>query len=92
MREHLQALRVTPSQTNLEERDMKSKAVFLGVVVAAFTVPAYAGVSQETRDACWRAAERVSPILTQPEKEQYVANCLANASAGTPPPKNDKRY
>ena len=71
---------------------MKSKAVLLGVVLFVFTLPAHAGVSQETRDACWRAAERVSPILTQPEKEQYVANCLANATAGTPPPKNDKRY
>jgi hypothetical protein len=27
MREHSQALRVTPSQTNLEEREMESKAV-----------------------------------------------------------------
>ena len=72
---------------------MKSKAVLLGIVFAAFIVPAYAdGVSQQTRDACWRAAQRVSPILTEPEKEQYVANCLANATAVTPPPKNDTRY
>ena len=72
---------------------MKSNAVLLGVVFAALIVPAYAGgVSQQTRDACWRAAQRVSPILTEPEKEQYVANCIANATAGTPPPKNDKRY
>lgn len=41
---------------------------------------------QSVYDACWRAAERVTPILTQPEKEQYVANCLADWSAGTPPP------
>ncbi len=72
---------------------MKSNAVLLGVVFATLIVPAYAGgVSQQTRDACWRAAQRVSPILTEPEKEQYVANCIANATAGTPPPKNDKRY
>ena len=67
---------------------MKSKAVLLGIVFAAFIVPAKAGgVSQQTRDACWRAAQRVSLILTEPEKEQYVANCLADATAGTPPPK-----
>ena len=72
---------------------MKSKAVLLGIVFFALIVPAYAeGVSQQTRDACWRAAQRVSPILTEPEKEQYVANCIANATAGMPPPKNDKRY
>jgi hypothetical protein len=73
---------------------MKSKAVLLGIVFAALMVPAtYAGgVSQETRDACWRAAQRVSPILTEPEKEAYVANCIANATAGTPPPKKESKY
>jgi hypothetical protein len=72
---------------------MTIKAVLLGTLFAAFIVPAHAGgVSQQTRDACWRAAQRVSPILTEPEKEQYVANCLANATAGTPPPTNDSRY
>jgi hypothetical protein len=68
-----------------------TKAVLLGVVFGAFVIPASAGgVSQQTRDACWRAAQQVSPILTEPEKEQYVANCIASATAGTPPPKKDK--
>jgi hypothetical protein len=40
-------------------------------------------------DACWRAAQRVTPILTEPEKEQYVANCLADWTAGTPPPRGN---
>ena len=37
-------------------------------------------------DLCWRAAQRVTPILTEPEKEAYVANCIADWTAGTPPP------
>jgi hypothetical protein len=70
---------------------MTCKAVLSGVVFGALVVPAYGGgVSQETRDACWRAAQQVSPILTEPEKEQYVANCIANATAGTPPPIKNK--
>jgi hypothetical protein len=55
------------------------------IALTLLTIPARA-VPQEVRDACWIAAERVTPILTQPEKEQYVANCIADATAGTPPP------
>jgi hypothetical protein len=70
---------------------MKAKTLLLGVVFGALVAPANAGdVSQATRDACWRAAQQVSPILTEPEKEQYIANCIADATAGTPPPKKDK--
>jgi hypothetical protein len=53
--------------------------------LALTVTPAFA-VPQWVNDACWRAAERVTPILTQLEKEQYVANCLADWAAGTPPP------
>jgi hypothetical protein len=60
-----------------------------GAVVA--TTPAFAA-PQWVQDACWRAAQRVTPRLTEPEKEQYIANCLADWSAGTPPPKGKKSY
>jgi hypothetical protein len=38
---------------------------------------------EETQDerACERAAELVRPALRADEKEAYIANCLANASA-----------
>jgi hypothetical protein len=60
------------------------------VFVMALVLLAYAGPASAAPrwvyDACWRAAQRVTPILTQPEKEQYVANCVADWTAGTPPP------
>jgi hypothetical protein len=40
----------------------------------------------EVERQCILAAERVTPILTQPEKEQYIANCIADWTAGSPPP------
>jgi hypothetical protein len=35
--------------------------------------PAFAA-PQWVETACWRAAQRVSPILTEPEKEQYIVH------------------
>ena len=63
---------------------MKLNPLFAAAIVLTAT-PAFAA-PQWVETACWRAAQRVTPILTEPEKEQYVANCLADWTAGTPPP------
>ncbi|MEX1060348.1 MAG: hypothetical protein WED13_04945 [Methyloceanibacter sp.] len=65
---------------------MNRKSVMIGVGVAslalaALMTPALAGVSQATRTACERAAEQVRPALRADEKEAFIANCLANATA-----------
>ena len=41
---------------------------------------------QWVEDACWRAANRVRPALRAREKEAYITNCIADWTAGTPPP------
>jgi hypothetical protein len=61
----------------------KRSFVTIGVAflaLAALMTPASA-VSEEARRACERAADRQLPILTATEKEAFIANCLANASA-----------
>ena len=60
--------------------------VVAGLIVSA--TPTLAAPPEVERQ-CFLAAERVTPILTQPEKEQYIANCIANWTAGTPPPPRD---
>ena len=49
-----------------------------------FATPAFAA-PQSVEDACWRYAQRVTPYLTEREKEAYIANCIADWTAGTPP-------
>jgi hypothetical protein len=63
---------------------MKLKPVLAAGIVLAAT-PAFAA-PQWVEDACWRAAVRVSPILSPREREAYIANCIADWTAGTPPP------
>jgi hypothetical protein len=66
----------------------------LKIVVAGFVftaTPAFAA-PQWVEDACWRAAQRVTPILTEREKEAYIANCIADWTAGTPPPQSRRSY
>jgi hypothetical protein len=65
---------------------MKLKPVTIFVAGVALTATPTFAAPQWVDIACWQAAQRVTPILTQPEKEQYVANCLADWTAGTPPP------
>jgi hypothetical protein len=60
-----------------------------GVVLVA--TPALAA-PQWVETACWRAANRVLPALSAREKEAYVANCLADWTAGTPPPQGRRSY
>jgi hypothetical protein len=55
-----------------------------------FATPAFAA-PQWVESACWRAAQRVTPILREPEKEAYVANCIADWAAGTPPPQGSQK-
>ncbi len=64
-------------------------AIALALTVPA--VPAIAGVSQAARTACEKAPERVRPALRADEKEAWIANCLADASTGSPP-KKDSGY
>jgi hypothetical protein len=63
---------------------MKLNPLFVAAIVLTPT-PTFAAPPEVERQ-CFLAAERVTPILTQPEKEQYIANCIANWTAGTPPP------
>ena len=56
-----------------------------------FATPAFAA-PQWVEDACWRYAQRVTPYLTEREKEAYVTNCIADWTAGTPPPQGRRSY
>ena len=56
-----------------------------------FATPAFAA-PQRVYDACWRAGSRVLPRLTAREREAYVANCIADWTAGTPPPQGRRSY
>jgi hypothetical protein len=41
---------------------------------------------QWVEDRCWYHANRVRPALNAREREAYIANCIADWTAGTPPP------
>ena len=56
-----------------------------------FATPAFAA-PQSVEDACWRYAQRVTPYLSEREKEAYITNCIADWTAGTPPPHGRKSY
>ena len=58
------------------------------LALAVLMTPALAGVSPAQRTACERAALYVRPALTAREKEAWIANCLADATVGSPPKKN----
>ncbi len=47
--------------------------------------PAFAA-PRWVEDLCWYHANRVLPALSAREREAYVANCLADYTAGSPPP------
>jgi hypothetical protein len=46
--------------------------------------PAFAA-PQWVEDTCWHNAVRVRPALGPREREGYIANCIADWTAGTPP-------
>jgi hypothetical protein len=62
---------------------------FAGVVL---TATAALAAPQWVETACWRAANRVLPALDAREREAYVANCIADWTAGTPPPQGRRSY
>lgn len=72
---------------------MDEKYLTVGACVASLTLavlitPALGKpVTQAQRDACERAALDVRPALRADEKEAWIANCLADATAGSPPKK-----
>ncbi len=67
---------------------MKFVPIICGPLV--FATPAFAA-PQWVEDLCWNAAVRVRPVLRFDEVEAYVANCIADWTAGTrPPPRSSK--
>ena len=50
-------------------------------VIFAVTTPTYAQDSKEVRRGCEAKADKVRPALRTPEREQFIANCLADATA-----------
>ncbi|MGD9501984.1 MAG: hypothetical protein AB7V40_05790 [Methyloceanibacter sp.] len=64
---------------------MKAILVTLVLVLAFGAVPASAA-PRWVEDLCWYHANRVLPALSAREREAYVANCLADYTAGSPPP------
>ena len=62
--------------------------LILAMVVAGLILSATpaSAAPQSVEDACWRYAQRVTPYLTEREKEAYITNCIADWTAGTPPP------
>jgi hypothetical protein len=62
---------------------MKLKPLFAAAIVLTAT-PAFAA-PQWVEDTCWHNANRVRPALGPREREGYIANCIADWTAGTPP-------
>jgi hypothetical protein len=61
---------------------MKRKSAMMAVAGLALmsVTPAFAA-SPEVEAYCFAQAEQVRPALTQPEKEAYMASCIADATA-----------
>lgn len=65
------------------KRNMKPKSVMMIVAVLASVTPAFAALP-DVETYCFVEAEQVRPALTQPEKEAFIASCIADATP-TPP-------
>lgn len=57
-----------------------------------FAGAAAAQVSQEVRNACERKADEVRPMLNAPQREAFIANCIADATWSPGTQKKDKSY
>ena len=72
---------------------MDSRYLMIGTCAASLALsvlitPAFGRpVTQAQRDACDRAAFNVRPALGAREREAWIANCLADATVGSPPKK-----
>ena len=64
---------------------MKLMPVMLVAGLISSASPAFAA-PQWVEDLCWYHANRVLPALGAREREAYIANCLADYTAGSPPP------
>jgi hypothetical protein len=60
--------------------------------MALVNVSAASAAPQWVEDACWRYAERVRPALNWREIQAYRMNCIADWTAGTPPPQGRRSY
>jgi hypothetical protein len=64
---------------------MTWKSMLLGAALASFglvaPLAAGSGVTDQQRRACEKKADLVRPALRTPEREQFIANCLADATA-----------
>ena len=61
----------------------RSIAIAVGglALLAATMSPAFAQVTDKVRKACEAKADQVRPALRTPEREAFIANCLADATA-----------
>ena len=64
---------------------MKLMPVMLVAGLIPSATPAFAA-PQWVEDLCWYHANRVLPALSPREREAYIANCIADYKAGSPPP------
>ena len=64
---------------------MKLIPVMLGAGLILSATPAFAA-PRWVEDRCWYHANRVLPALDFREREAYIANCIADYTAGSPPP------
>jgi hypothetical protein len=61
---------------------MKRKTAMMAVAgLAVMSVTSAFAASPEVEAYCFAQAEQVRPVLTQPEKEAYIASCIADATA-----------
>ena len=69
---------------------MKWKSATMAVAgLALLGVTPAVAASPEVEASCFAQAEAVRPVLTQPEKEAYIASCIADA---TPTPGRKPKY
>lgn len=55
-------------------------ALLMAAALMSAAGPALAAASEEARQACERKAVLVRPILRAPEREAFIANCLADST------------
>jgi len=70
---------------------MKRKSMTMAACLALMSAsPAFAA-TPELESYCFAQAEQVRPALRQPEKEAFIAGCIADHTPG-PPAKPGGKY